>query len=135
MTHNILRRRLVSTLIVATLLSPFLGAAQPQPTLVAYNVVCDDPNIKLIVEQKLVAAIQGVKGFAIDPTGKADLKLFLAVAPIKRKRDKVEETFGLSIATLGLRGAVVIHFDNGLFPPDGYEQGVEKLVAYVLGRK
>ena len=74
--------------------------AQPGPTPVAYSVVCDDYALKLVIEQKLVTAIQAVKGFAVDPSGKEQLRLLLAVAAIKRKKDKVDETLGLSIEPL-----------------------------------
>ena len=83
----------------------------------------------------MVAAIQSTKGFAVDTTGKADLKLLFAVAPLKRKKDKDEELVGMAVATLGMRSGSVTHFENRILPPNGYEDGVARLVPSILGRK
>ena len=107
--------------------------AQATPTLVSYSVVCDDPNIKLIVEQKVVAAIQGLKGYSVDTLGKSETKLVFVVATFKRKKEKGEDVVGLAVATLGHQGGKITHFENRTFSLETYEDGLTKLVPHMLG--
>ena len=126
-------RAFTTFLVLTCLVGPV--NAQPASTLVSYSVVCDDPSLKIVFEQKVVALIQATKGFAVDTTGKADLRILFAVAPVKRRKDKEEELLSLAVATLGLNRDRITHFENRIFPPQGYEDGLSKLIPDILGRK
>jgi hypothetical protein len=117
------------------LLQPNSLQAQAAPVPVAYDVVCDDANMKLVFEQKVVAAIKSTKGHVVDTAGKADTKLLFAVAPVKRKKDGSDETLGFAVATLAIRNGAVTNFENRFFTPGGYEQGIAQVIPQTLGKK
>ncbi|WP_140637447.1 hypothetical protein [Methylibium rhizosphaerae] len=122
--------------MAATMLAwPLPANAQSSSTLVSYEVVCEDASLKVVFEQKVVGVIHAAQGFAIDPTGKAELKLLFAVAPVKRKKGGEEELLSLAVATLGLRNGKVFHFENRTFPPNGYEGGLSSLIPTMLKEK
>jgi hypothetical protein len=125
--------RLCAALIFASLLlNQRVNAA---PIQVAYQVVCDDGSLKLVFEQKVVATIQSMKGYAVDPSGKAEIKISFAVASIKKKKEKHEETVGLAIATVTTKNGQISFFENRHVVPDAYEKTLTEIIPQAIGGK
>jgi hypothetical protein len=124
-------------LCAALIITPFflMQTVNAAPIQVAFQVVCDDGSLKLVFEQKVVATIQSMKGYAVDSSGKAEIKVNFAVASIKKKKEKHDETVGLAIATVTTKNGTISFFENRHVAPDAYEKTLTELIPQAIGAK